>query len=82
VLEYVMVVIAAAKNTNGNDNNGVVGTNIRYADPDLTIFVGVGDGCVDDGTERRRYVDHSVVLALQSKHIDAALSTGMRESVH
>jgi hypothetical protein len=85
VLEYVMMVIAAAKNTNNNDNNGVVGTDMQYADPDMTIFVGVGDGCEDNCTERRprrRYVYHSVVLALQSKYIDVVLSTEMRESVH
>jgi hypothetical protein len=87
VLEFlfVMVVIAVAKKTNSDDNKCVVGANIRYADPDLTIVVGVGDGYDNNGTERhpqRRYVYHSVVLALQSKYIDAALSSGMRETVH
>jgi hypothetical protein len=84
-LFFVIVVIAAAKKTNSKVNNGIVGTNIRYADPDLTMIVGFGDNCDNDGTERRPrrcYVYHSVTLALQSKYIDAALSSGMRESAH
>jgi hypothetical protein len=84
-LFYVMVVIAAAKKTNSNDNKGVVGTNMQYADPELTVIVDVGNNCDNDSTERRPrryYVYHSVVLALQSKYIDAVVSSGMHESVH